>query len=144
MTPIRTASVPPGRKSESPENRWMRLCWQTRKTSQTFRQKRSTWRMHSAQVRFRWRCIGRRSMRCSHPLKESRLLTPKDDGRPGGIAPVVARREVPGMSDVRGKDKTSCHHKHRQPRKTTEIQRLPIAKIDCAHLLVESHPVPVC
>src|ERR1700747_2839196 len=132
MTQIGTASVPPGRKSESPENRCMRLSWRTQKTTQTFRQKRPTWRMHSAQVRFRWRCIGRRLMRCSHPLKESRSLTPKDDGCPGGIAPVVARREAPGKSEFRAQDKTRCQTTNPQPRKTANPQRLPTAKIDFA------------
>jgi len=123
----------------------MRLCWRTQKTSQTFRQKRPTWRMHSAQVRFRWHCIGRRLMRCSHPLKESRSLTPKDDGCPGGIAPVVVRREVPGKSDVRGKDKTSCQSKNPQPRKTAKPQRLPTAKIDFAPSVGVSHQcLPIC
>jgi hypothetical protein len=59
-------------------------------------------------------------------------LTPKDDGCPGGSAPVVARREVPGKSGVRGKDKTSCQSKNPQLRKTAERQRLPTAKIDFA------------
>src|SRR5258708_25704219 len=113
----------------------MRLCWRIQKTSQTFRQKRPTWRMHSAQVRFRWHCSGPRLMRCSHPLKESPSLTPEDDGCVGVIAPVVARREVPGKSSVRGKDKTSCHSKHPKPPKTAEPQRLPTAKIDFAHQL---------
>ena len=80
-------------------------------------------------------------MRCSHPFKESRSLTPKDDGRPGGIAPVVARSEAPGKRNVGGKDKIRCHCKHPQPRRTAEIQRLPTVKIDCAHPLVES---PTC
>ena len=115
----------------------MRLCWRTRKTSQTFRQKRSTWRIQSVQVRFRWHCTGRRLMRRSHPLKESRSLTPEDDRCVGGIAPVAARREVPGKSSVRGKDKTSCQSKHPQSRKTAEPQRLPTAKIDFAHPLGE-------
>jgi hypothetical protein len=72
-------------------------------------------------------------MRCSHPLKESRSLMPEDDGWVGGIAPVAARREVPGKSSVRGKDKTSCHHKHPQARKTAKPQRFPTTKIDFAH-----------
>ena len=107
----------------------MRLCWRTQKTSQTFRQKRPPWRMHSVQVRFRWHCTGPRLMRCSHPLKESRSLTPEDDGCLGGIAPVVARRGVPGKSSVRGKDKTSCHSKHPQARKTAKPRRFPTTKL---------------
>ena len=54
---------------------------------------------------------------------------PEDDECMGGIAPLVARREAPGKSSARGKDKTNCQSKNPLPRKTAKLQRLPTAKI---------------
>jgi hypothetical protein len=107
----------------------MRLCWRTRKTSQIFRQKRPTWPMRSVLVRFRWDCIGRRLMRCSHLNKESLFMTSEDDGCVGGIGAVAAKRGARGNSSVGGKDKTSRHGKHRQLHRMAKRQRLPPARI---------------
>ena len=110
----------------------MRLSWRTRKTSRTSRQKRSTWQMRSAQVRFRRHYIGRRLTSCSLLYKELRFMTREDDGCVAGIG--VAHREVPGSSGVRRKDKTSRHSKRPKRPRRARPQQLPLANLDSAFL----------
>ena len=94
-------------------------------TSRTFRQKRPTWRMHSAQVRFRWQCIGRRFIRCLHLYNESRWMR-REDMCVVGIDPAVEQKEALGNDGILGQDKISHHSKHLQPARIAKPHQLPL------------------